>query len=68
MKVSYWIKRNKVVDVYDWYGAKTWAIRYRCNNCGFIHTVIEDFGRYPYCPQCGSEMSGEVRCKDGGAE
>lgn len=41
---------------YDIEGYKTWAEAYKCSNCGFIHTVIEDFGHYAYCPNCGARM------------
>ena len=44
---------------YDLMGVKTWAEAYKCSNCGFIHTVIEDFGHYAYCPNCGAKMQGE---------
>ena len=41
---------------YDIEGYKTWAEEYQCSNCGFIHTVIEDFGHYAFCPRCGAQM------------
>lgn len=41
---------------YDIEGYKTWAEAYKCSNCGFIHTVIEDFGHYAFCPNCGADM------------
>jgi rubrerythrin len=41
---------------YDIEGYKTWAEAYKCSNCGFIHTVIEDFGHYAFCPRCGARM------------
>ena len=44
---------------YDIEGYKTWAEAYKCSNCGFIHTVIEDFGHYAFCPNCGADMRGE---------
>lgn len=44
---------------YDIDGNKTWAEAYKCSNCGFIHTVIEDFGHYSFCPRCGADMRGE---------
>lgn len=44
---------------YDIMGVKTWAEAYKCSNCGFIHSVIEDFGHYAYCPNCGSIMDKE---------
>lgn len=44
---------------WDLHGVKTWAAAYRCSKCGFIHTVIEDFGIYKYCPNCGSYNGGK---------
>lgn len=41
---------------YDIMGIKTWAEAYKCSNCGFIHSVIENFGHYAFCPNCGSRM------------
>ena len=41
---------------YDIEGYRTWAEAYKCSNCGFIHTVIEDFGHYAFCPNCGADM------------
>lgn len=45
---------------YDIMGVKTWAETYKCSNCGFIHSVIEDFGHYAFCPNCGASMMDEV--------
>lgn len=42
--------------VWDIAGEKTWARAYKCSECGFAHTVIEDFGRYSFCPNCGADM------------
>ena len=50
-----WKLYKSKVDCYDIAGVKTWANTYRCE-CGFIHTVIEDFGKYDFCPNCGLEM------------
>lgn len=44
---------------YDIMGIKTWAEAYKCSNCGFIHSVIEDFGHYTFCPNCGAYMGEE---------
>lgn len=41
---------------YDIMGVKTWAEAYKCSNCGFIHSFIEDFGHYAFCPNCGAKM------------
>lgn len=43
-------------DVYDLKGVHTWAEKYRCTNCGFIHSVIQDFGHYNFCPKCGTRL------------
>lgn len=51
-----WELYKSKVDCYDVAGVKTWANKYRCCNCGFIHTVIEDFGHYDFCPNCGTGM------------
>lgn len=45
-------------EAYDIAGVKSWAKKYRCSECGFLHTVIEDFGIYTYCPRCGARMDG----------
>ena len=42
--------------VWDIAGEKTWARAYKCSECGFVHAVIENFGIYQYCPQCGADM------------
>lgn len=49
---------------YDIMGVKTYAEAYKCSNCGFIHSVIEDFGHYAYCPNCGCAMEGEDDATD----
>lgn len=54
-----WIFYERREQVYDLMGTNTWANAYRCSECGFIHTVIEDFGRYVFCPSCGADMRGE---------
>lgn len=41
---------------YDISGVKSWGEEYQCSNCGFVHSVIEDFGHYAYCPNCGAHM------------
>lgn len=43
-------------EVYDMFGDVTWAKKYKCSNCGFIHTTIENRSRYNYCPNCGAYM------------
>ena len=57
-KVSRWNFFERREPQYDLLGVKTWAVAYKCSGCGFIHTVIEDFGHYAYCPRCGSKMEG----------
>lgn len=58
-KVGKWLFKERRESVYDLSGVKTWGIAYMCSECGFIHTVIEDFGQYAYCPNsnCGAEMT-----------
>ena len=60
-KKGKWLFKERREPVYDLSGVKTWGIAYMCSECGFIHTVIEDFGQYAYCPNsnCGAEMEGK---------
>lgn len=60
-KKGKWLFKERREPVYDLSGVKTWGIAYMCSECGFIHTVIEDFGQYAYCPNsnCGAEMEGQ---------
>ena len=55
-KKGKWLFKERREPVYDISGVKTWGIAYMCPECGFIHTVIEDFGQYVYCPNCGAEI------------
>ena len=55
-KKGMWLFKERREPVYDISGVKTWGIAYMCPECEFIHTVIEDFGQYVYCPNCGAEM------------
>lgn len=41
---------------WDVAGVKTWARAYKCSECGFVHSVIEDFGQYAFCPNCAADM------------
>lgn len=41
---------------WDVSGVCTFAVNYRCSICGFIHTCIEDHGKYAFCPSCGTDM------------
>ena len=50
-----WIKVKKV-PCYDIKGVRTLGVEYKCNKCGIIHTVIEDFGHYNFCPNCSADM------------
>lgn len=51
----------ETVDAYDIAGIKTWALRARCSECGFVKKFIEAHtGQYIYCPTCGAKMDGEV--------
>lgn len=58
--VGKWMFYERREPQYDLVGTKTWANAYRCSECGFIHTVIEDFGHYAFCPRCGAEMRKET--------
>ena len=51
-----WIHYAHREPLYDISGVKTWGEEYQCSNCGFIHSAIEDFGHYAYCPWCGAKM------------
>lgn len=54
-----WSRKTKVEDVYDIAGVKTWGIKCQCDRCDFSTTVIEDFGYYKWCPNCGAKMEVE---------
>lgn len=58
-KKGKWIYHERREPVWDITGVKTWGVAYRCPECSFIHSVIEDFGIYSYCPNCGADMRGE---------
>lgn len=51
-----WDFFKDIAPVWDIEGETTWARTYKCSECGFVHTVIEDFGRYVFCPNCGADM------------
>ena len=57
-KTGHWSRKIKV-DAYDIAGVKTWGIKCQCDRCDFTTIVVEDFGYYKYCPNCGSAMKGE---------
>ena len=58
-KKGEWVLYESRSDIYDLEGVCTWGKAYRCSECGFIHWVIEDFGIYSFCPNCGADMRGE---------
>ena len=55
-RTGHWIEKGKTDIAYDMCGYKSWATKYMCNHCGFIHTAIENHGVYSYCPNCGADM------------
>ena len=55
-----WVFYEDRAPVWDIAGEKTWAREYKCSECGFVHSVIEDFGQYTFCPNCGADMRGET--------
>ena len=58
-KMARWMRKTKVEGVYDIAGVKTWGVKCQCEKCDFTTTVIEDFGYYNFCPNCGAKMEGE---------
>lgn len=54
-KTGHWSRKTKV-DAYDIAGVKTWGIKCQCDKCDFTTIVVEDFGYYKYCPNCGARM------------
>ena len=54
-KTGHWSRKTKV-DAYDIAGVKTWGIKCQCDRCSFTTIVVEDFGYYKYCPNCGAKM------------
>ena len=56
-----WVFYEDRAPVWDIAGEKTWARAYKCSECGFVHSVIEDFGQYAFCPNCGADMRGEQK-------
>lgn len=56
-KTGEWEEIAVIADAYDISGAKTWASRIKCDQCGFTTTVIEGhFSQYNFCPNCGADM------------
>ena len=51
-----WVFYEDRAPVWDIAGEKTWARAYKCSECSFVHSVIEDFGQYAFCPNCGADM------------
>lgn len=58
LKTGHWSRKTKV-DAYDIAGVKTWGIKCQCDRCDFTTIVVEDFGYYKYCPNCGAKMESE---------
>ena len=58
---GHWIEKGKADIAYDMCGYKSWATKYMCNHCGFIHIAIENHGVYNYCPNCGAKMESEEK-------
>lgn len=55
-----WEFYSRDEDAFDVYGNESWAIRYYCSNCNFMHAFIENHtAQYNFCPNCGSEMRGD---------
>ena len=63
-KAGHWSRKTKVDGVYDIAGVKTWGIKCQCDRCDFTTTVIEDFGYYKYCPNCGTKMVEQQESED----
>ena len=57
-ETGHWSRKTKV-DAYDIAGVKTWGIKCQCDRCTFTTIVVEDFGYYKYCPNCGAKMGVE---------
>ena len=51
-----WIRHTKVEPVYSIDGVETWGIKCQCDKCCFATTVVEGFGYYNFCPNCGCRM------------
>ena len=55
-----WQMLERDENVYDLKGVPSWGVNYMCDQCGFIHTAIEDhMAQYNFCPNCGADMRGE---------
>ena len=52
-----WIK-GETSEAFDIAGVKTWALKAKCSECGFVHKFIEAHMCYGYCPNCGAKMEG----------
>lgn len=60
IETGHWSRKTKV-DAYDLAGVKTWGIKCQCDRCTFTTIVVEDFGYYTYCPNCGAKMEVEEK-------
>lgn len=59
-KTGVWVMLERVENAHDIYGVPTWGVNYMCDNCGFIHTAIQNhFSQYKHCPNCGARMAGK---------
>lgn len=56
VKRGRWEYKERKEPLYDLMGVKTWGVAWQCSECGFIHTRIENHGRYFACPNCGAKM------------
>ena len=56
VKRGRWEYKARIEQLYDFMGVKTWGVAWQCSECGFIHTRIENHGRYFVCPNCGAKM------------
>lgn len=56
VKHGRWEYKERRAPLYDLIGVKTWGVAWQCSECGFIHTCIENRGRYVVCPNCGAKM------------
>lgn len=59
-EIGHWSRKTKV-DAYDLAGVKTWGIKCQCDRCTFTTIVVEYFGYYTYCPNCGAKMESEEK-------
>lgn len=63
-KKGKWIHVERRGPQFDVEGILTWSDVYKCSECGFIYTVIENVGHHDFCPNCGKDMRGEQELKN----